>query len=80
MSLARRMQRNLPLSRWEVPSASIASDLDEHRDVVRVARHDVDEPVLAPHQGLIVDAPGVHLPEPEFGALRQEPERPVGSW
>src|SRR5690606_39174368 len=49
--------------------------LDQHRDVVRVARDDVQVAVVSPHQGRVVDAPGVHLPEPELGALGHEPDR-----
>lgn len=50
--------------------------LDEHRDVVGVAGHHVDEAVLLADEGLVVDAPCIHLAEPELRALGQESERP----
>ena len=40
--------------------------LDEDGDVVGVAGHDLEKAVLAVHQCLVVDPPGVHLAESEL--------------
>ena len=50
--------------------------LDQHGDVVGVAGDDLEEPILAVHQCLVVYPPGVHLAEPELRALGHEPNRP----
>ena len=49
-----------------------ADQVDQDRQVVRVAGHDLDVLVDALLQGAIVDAAGVHLAEPEFRALGDE--------
>jgi len=46
--------------------------LDHGRDVVGVARHDVEVTVLFGVQGGVIDPPRVHLPETELRALGQK--------
>ena len=54
----------------------VAEGLDQRRDVVRVARDDLHEVVVARDQRLVVDAPGVGLAEAELAPLREVPLRP----
>ena len=41
-----------------------------------IARHDMDESVLALNKGVVVDAAGVHLAEAELRPLCHESQRP----
>ena len=54
-----------------------AERLDEDREVVRVARHDLQEPVLSRDEGRVVDPARVHLSEAELRPLREKPTRPL---
>ncbi len=55
----------------------MAQGLDEGGDVVGVARHHLDEAVVAWDQRLVVDAAGVGLAEAELAALGEKAHRPV---
>ena len=51
--------------------------LDEDREVVRVARDDLEELVLAGDESGVVDPARIHLSEAELGALCEEAARPL---
>ena len=63
------MQTKSPAIEARIRVAVVGEGLDQGGNVVRVARHDLEEAVVARNQRLVVDATRVGLAEPQLAAL-----------
>ena len=77
MSFARRMQTKRPFDERDPASFRLASVFDEHREVVRVARDDLDELVVAPTSAESLIPRAYVLPKPNSEPCAMKPERPL---